>query len=79
MGERETVRRQLKVAFMTMMEGAGYVDDEGRDGGFDLEERGQQGMHHSCPADFIIPKDGRSVKREERWRETLNIPHVTFV
>jgi hypothetical protein len=30
-------------------------------------------VHHSSPTDFIIPKDGRSVKREEDgWRESLN-------
>ena len=40
MGEREMVRRQLKVAFMTMMKGAGCIDDEGRDDGFGSEEGG---------------------------------------
>lgn len=57
MGERETVRRQLKVAFMTMMKGAGCVDDDGREDGLDLEEGGrQQGMHHSRRPDFITQK-----------------------
>ena len=36
-------------------------------------------IHHSGRTDFITP-DGHPVKREEeRWRETLNAAHVTFV
>ena len=42
--------------------------------GLDLKGGGQQQkVHHSNPTDFIIPKDARSVKREEDgWRERLN-------
>jgi len=32
----------------------------------DLEGGGQQAGHHPVRVDFIMPKDGRSVKREER-------------
>jgi len=45
------------------------VGDEGRGGDLDLEGGGQQEeVHHPRPTDFIIPKDGRSVKREEGGR-----------
>lgn len=78
-GERETVRRQLKVAFMTMMKEAGYVDDEGRDGGFGSEEGGQQGdtSFHSCG--FYNSRKSSSRQARRRWRETLNAAHVTPV
>ena len=60
------MRRQLKVAFMTMMEGAEWMSDEGQDDEVDLEEGGQQEWdHHSSNAGFIMPKVRRSVKREE--------------
>jgi len=59
---------------MTMAEGEGCVGGEGRVGDLDLEGGGQQQeVHHTNPTDFIRPKDGRSVKREEGgWQESLN-------
>ena len=74
------MRRQLKVAFITMMKEAERLGDGDE---LDLKEGGQQGWdHHSHCSDFILtvmPKVGRSVKREERWRESLNDSHVTCV
>ena len=82
MGGRETTRRQLKVAFITMMKGAEGVDYEGldEDAGFEGWRTTKRAHHPSC-AGFIIPKDVHSVKRElaRRWRETLNAAHVIRV
>lgn len=82
MGGRETTRRQLKVAFITMMKGAEDVDYEGLDveAGFEGWRTTKRAHHPSC-AGFIIPKDVHSVKRElaRRWRETLNAAHVIRV
>jgi len=79
MGERETVRRQLKVTFMTMMEKAGCVDDEGRGGGFGSEEGGQQGDTSFQLCGFYNARKWSSRQARRRWRETLNAAHVTPV
>ena len=65
-----------------MMKEEGCVNDEGWGDGLGLEDGGQQELHHSNGADFIMPKGGhpgRQARREERWRETLNAVHVTPV